>query len=583
MARISLCMIAKDEEQFLQSCLDSVHNLVDEIILVDTGSTDGTIEIAESFGAKIFHYKWDDDFSKPRNVSLEKATGDWILVMDPDERLAVRDHVLIRQLLSAENKAFSLPTRNYVFAKKPFMSYSDSNDIYADMNEEMPFYWVSDKVRLFPNNKNIKFKGPVHEMVESSLKQEGIVIDKSPVPIHHYSQLDKRRSRYKRFFYMNITRKKVLNDPKNAKAYLELGKEYFNLRLYHRAIQTFRNGINLTEDKNLLSELYDKKSKAYVKQGNLVEAEKDAKNALNFNNFNIGAADNLLRIYLETRSFEKVKEMHLRIGKILFNLKRYEKAVSHLEPNLGSLSIFNLEGYFTLLDCFKALGEKKKQAVLSEKIIFKGVPILCYHDIGDIKNDWCLDFDDFKKQIEYLEKEKYEFVTLDKINFKKKQVVLTFDDGRASCFEKVFPFLQSKGIKATFFITTDWTDGTNVPVSEEYSSFMSWKNIKQLSDQGHLIGSHAISHKDLNFLSLEEVDAELSLSKKELENHLDKSVVCFAYPYGHLRDSIVDRVANKGYTLAVTAELDFSKEISLKMPRILILRKISFSVFKRLL
>ncbi|MEQ8172630.1 MAG: glycosyltransferase family 2 protein, partial [Candidatus Eremiobacterota bacterium] len=78
-------MIVKNEEDTLSDCLESVRGLVDEMIIVDTGSTDRTVEIAEKFGARIFHYKWHDDFGKARNFSLSHARGDWILVMDGDE------------------------------------------------------------------------------------------------------------------------------------------------------------------------------------------------------------------------------------------------------------------------------------------------------------------------------------------------------------------------------------------------------------------------------------------------------------------------------------------------------------------
>lgn len=85
--RISLCMIVRNEERFLAGCLESAREAVDEICIVDTGSTDRTIKIAESFGARIERMEWPDDFSAARNRSLEMATGDWILVLDADERL----------------------------------------------------------------------------------------------------------------------------------------------------------------------------------------------------------------------------------------------------------------------------------------------------------------------------------------------------------------------------------------------------------------------------------------------------------------------------------------------------------------
>ena len=77
---LSLCMIVKDEEKNLGRCLESIKDIVDEIIIVDTGSTDNTIKIAEKYGAKIFHYKWDNSFANARNYSLSKASKDWILL-----------------------------------------------------------------------------------------------------------------------------------------------------------------------------------------------------------------------------------------------------------------------------------------------------------------------------------------------------------------------------------------------------------------------------------------------------------------------------------------------------------------------
>ena len=87
MQSISLCMIVKDEQDVLKRCLESVKNIVDEIIIVDTGSTDNTIEIAKEYTHKIYHLKWENDFAKARNYSLSKATKDYILWLDADDYL----------------------------------------------------------------------------------------------------------------------------------------------------------------------------------------------------------------------------------------------------------------------------------------------------------------------------------------------------------------------------------------------------------------------------------------------------------------------------------------------------------------
>ncbi len=92
-------MIARNEENNLVNCLSKVGSLVDEIIVVDTGSTDKTKDVAKIFGAKVFDFKWNNNFSDARNFSLSKATGDWILILDADEVISPKDHDRMRKLV----------------------------------------------------------------------------------------------------------------------------------------------------------------------------------------------------------------------------------------------------------------------------------------------------------------------------------------------------------------------------------------------------------------------------------------------------------------------------------------------------
>ncbi|MFM7477225.1 MAG: glycosyltransferase family 2 protein, partial [Microcystis aeruginosa] len=87
MPKLSLCMIVKNEAENLRRCLDSVKGVVDEMIVMDTGSTDDTIAIAKSYGAIVPSYDWRGNFSDARNEALKYVTGDWILVLDADEEL----------------------------------------------------------------------------------------------------------------------------------------------------------------------------------------------------------------------------------------------------------------------------------------------------------------------------------------------------------------------------------------------------------------------------------------------------------------------------------------------------------------
>ena len=150
--RISLCMIARDEERFLEGCLARVRSVVDEIILVDTGSTDRTIEIAESFGAKVLHSPWNEDFATPRNLSLEAASGDWILILDADELVEVESVPLLREM--AQSKRASGYHIHFI------------NDYEKGRTHGLTM------VRMFRNLKGIHYQYRIHEQVIPSLMKE---------------------------------------------------------------------------------------------------------------------------------------------------------------------------------------------------------------------------------------------------------------------------------------------------------------------------------------------------------------------------------------------------------------------------
>jgi len=100
---ISLCMIVRDEERFLPDCLESARGVADEIIVVDTGSSDATVSIAERFGARVLHHQWRDHFAAARNEALAAASGQWMLVLDADERLEQRTAPRIREAVADPN------------------------------------------------------------------------------------------------------------------------------------------------------------------------------------------------------------------------------------------------------------------------------------------------------------------------------------------------------------------------------------------------------------------------------------------------------------------------------------------------
>jgi O-antigen biosynthesis protein len=235
---VSLCMIVKDEELNLARCLASCKPVVHELVVVDTGSTDRTRLIAELFGARLVDVTWHNDFSAARNCSLDAATGDWVMVMDADETLSVRDYELFKGILSDPSRpimAYSMTTRNYT-RSSALEGLIPCRGEYPE-NESGSGWTPSDKVRLFPNHCAIRFSGSIHEMVESSVQAAGLAIGSHPAQIHHYGGLDDQRLAKKRSSYLEIGLKKLEQNPDDLKALYELAVQAAELERYETAEQ----------------------------------------------------------------------------------------------------------------------------------------------------------------------------------------------------------------------------------------------------------------------------------------------------------------------------------------------------------
>lgn len=164
-------MIVRNEEKLVGQCLKSVADVADELIVVDTGSTDETIPIARSFGAKVIEHPWSDDFSEARNVGLDQASGRWILFLDADERLVSEDIPQLRKVLKKPvHRAYFLTIVN----------------LYGE-NEESASEHTFPSVRLFRNLPEVRFTGRIHETIMPAKKGEtaGLL----PVRIMHYGRL----------------------------------------------------------------------------------------------------------------------------------------------------------------------------------------------------------------------------------------------------------------------------------------------------------------------------------------------------------------------------------------------------------
>ena len=228
--RLTLCMITRNEEDFLEKCLASVNGVADEIIVVDTGSSDRTVEIAERHGAFVSFFPWNGDFSAARNASLERATSDWILVLDADEELVAEDRPKIKAFLA--NSA----AEGHLIQIRNFTGMSSQPEVE-----------LSAAVRLFRNRWEYRFSGALHEQVgENILKARsgsasGAALAPAPLRINHYgylSDLPKARSKSQR--NLDLARLQVEANPENGFMLFNLGVEYHRLSRHEEALECFQ-------------------------------------------------------------------------------------------------------------------------------------------------------------------------------------------------------------------------------------------------------------------------------------------------------------------------------------------------------
>ena len=166
---ISLCMIVRDEEATLARALRSVAGVVDELIVVDTGSRDRSRELATAAGASVFDLAWNDDFASARNESLARATSEWILVLDADEELAAES-------------ALALPSVVATTAHGGLLLHVVNQQAATDLSRAERFALT----RLFRRHPSIAYQSPIHEQVRPSIERAGFSVGASELQIVHH-------------------------------------------------------------------------------------------------------------------------------------------------------------------------------------------------------------------------------------------------------------------------------------------------------------------------------------------------------------------------------------------------------------
>ncbi|MCX7795789.1 MAG: tetratricopeptide repeat protein, partial [bacterium] len=298
---VSLCMIVKNEEEHLPKALSSVKDVVDEIIIVDTGSTDNTVEIAKSFGAKVYYYQWNDDFASARNEALKHATCDWILSMDADDEINAEQFKRLKEILSNLGEdvlGVQLPIYSKTFDGNTMMNYL---------------------IRLFRNKHEIRFSRKIHEVVDFSInKLGGRVIRATDVPVIHrgYEEPDAVRRKIERNF--KLIKEEVERNPDDASMWMYMAKSYCSMGNLEEGISAYEKAIEVAGSNSIfkfakLVSLIDLAT-LYMNKGELDLAELYALKAVNLDpNF---------------------PDAHYIAGNVYFKKKQFEDAYSEFRKVL---------------------------------------------------------------------------------------------------------------------------------------------------------------------------------------------------------------------------------------------------------
>jgi len=229
---ISVCMIAKNEEKYLEGCLQKLTPYGFEIVVADTGSSDKTKEIAQKYTEHVYDFPWIDDFSAARNFSASKATNDWILALDCDEYIKeFEPEELLKSLAGHEHMMGQFVIDNLI----------RDGEGYGKSEQE---------VRRLYNKKYSHYEGRVHEQIRS-LDGGNLQVFLTPLKATHYGYfLPVEEMEAKNRRYIKLLEKEIEASPNEPYYYFQLGQSYAMLNDYESVFQVLKKGLELDPNPN---------------------------------------------------------------------------------------------------------------------------------------------------------------------------------------------------------------------------------------------------------------------------------------------------------------------------------------------
>ncbi|RKY88243.1 hypothetical protein DRQ09_03190 [candidate division KSB1 bacterium] len=379
---ISVCMIVKNEEEMLPRCLDSVIDIADELIIVDTGSTDKTVEIAKSYGAKVYHHPWKNSFSEARNHTHEHATKDWIFSIDADEELERED--IPKIMMAKWQKDYDAIC---------VAIYSSLPGQLGGVSRGKHYY-----PRFYRRRKDIYYYGIVHNLLK--MPENSAMSD---IRIYHYGyDLDQKRMWEKFKRSLSLLLKQVDENPDDPFVRFNIAQMYLSRNFSNEAEEHIHRALKILSPENeeqqhlYLMSLYQL-ALVHFRRGEWDKGKECCYKALKVKSDYIDPLLALGWLYLHKNEYKKSIEVMRKF------LKCRE---SHLKENKYSFLILNkigsdYEAYYVMGECFRREGNLKKANEFLEKSE-KSNPYfwLIYKSKGDIAKEE----NNYKKAIEEYEK-----------------------------------------------------------------------------------------------------------------------------------------------------------------------------------
>lgn len=229
---ISVCIIAKNEERYLKGCLETLLPYDFEIIVVDTGSTDKTVEIAKQFTQNVYFFEWIDDFSAAKNYAASNATNDWILALDCDESIKKID---VPQLISI------LPGKEKQIGSITLENLIRDGDAIGKSTQSV--------FRLY-NKKHSLYEGLIHEQIRSLKGKPLSGFDTLIFATHYGYFITPEESQIKNERNISLLLKELSQNPKEPYYYFQLGQSYAVLNDYEKVFSYLQQGLDLNPDPN---------------------------------------------------------------------------------------------------------------------------------------------------------------------------------------------------------------------------------------------------------------------------------------------------------------------------------------------